>query len=276
MLQMRKIRKPEKQESHNRVKQLHQRFSWRKLLLRILPRILLRLILPLILYQVTMPLDSRLKVLRACAHTNAKISHIDSWIGRILETLKQRGLLDNTYIISWSDHGEMLGDKGRVYKWVFYEESVHVPLIIRPPRSAHAGTVYNGLTTLDVYPTLLDLAGSSAQYRGFGHSLLPILDDPQRANHQEVYSEIDFRTMVFDGRYKLVIDNASAALLKLYDLQQEPDEAINLVGHEGVEETVKHLKERLLAWLLRTQLRKPVEPGKGSDKHARARELLGG
>jgi arylsulfatase len=216
-------------------------------------------------------------IARMRAHYYAKISHIDSWIGRILETLEQRGMLDNTYIIFWSDHGEMLGDKGRVYKWVFYEESVHVPLIIRPPHAAHPGIVYDGLTTLvDVYPTILDLAGSSAQYRGFGHSLLPVLDDPQLANHQEVCSEIDFRTMIFDGRYKLVIDNASAALLKLYDLQEDPDEAVNLVGHDGTEETVAHLKERLLAWLLRTQLRKPVEPEEGSDKHAVVRELLGG
>lgn len=200
-------------------------------------------------------------IARIRAHYYAKISHIDSWIGRILETLEQRGLLDTTYIIFWSDHGEMLGDKGRVFKWVFYEESVHVPLIICPPRYAHAGTVYSGLTSLvDVYPTLLDLAGSSAQYRGFGQSLLPMLDNPQLANHAEVCSEIEFRTMIFDGRYKLVIDNASAALLKLYDLEQDPEEAVNLVGQDGLQETVAQLKERLLAWLLQTQLRKPVEP----------------
>lgn len=194
------------------------------------------------------------------AHYYAKISHIDSWIGRILDTLTQRNILDKTMIIFCSDHGEMLGDKGRVHKSVFYEEAVHVPLIIRSSSYQRPGTIYDGLTSLvDVYPTLLDLAESAATYRGLGNSLLPVLKDPYRANHERVCSEIDFRTMMFDGRYKLVIDNATAAVLKLYDLQEDPDEAINLVGQDGTQDLIAHLKDRLLTWHLSTQVRKPVE-----------------
>jgi arylsulfatase len=195
-------------------------------------------------------------------HYYAKISHIDSWIGRILDVLEQRGLLEETFIVFWSDHGEMLGDKGRLHKSVFYEEAVHVPLILRPPRYTHAGAVSHGLTTtIDLYPTLLDLADSLVQYRGFGTSLMPVLDDHQQAIHEEVCSEIAFRTMIFDGRYKLVIDNATATLLKLYNLQEDPQEAVNLVGDGGTDEIVAHLKDRLLCWSLRTHFRKSAESG---------------
>jgi len=186
----------------------------------------------------------------------AKISHIDSWFGRILDTLEDRGMLDNTAVIFWSDHGEMLCDKGRFGKSVFYEEAVHVPLIIRPIQSDRPGRVCDKLVSMvDVFATILDLAGCETGWRGLGKSLLPLLEDPEAPHHDAVFSEIQNRTMIRNERFKMVVDN-TGTVLKLYDLEEDPDEAVNLVGRRGTEETVSRLNRRLLEWYLSTPVRR--------------------
>ena len=186
----------------------------------------------------------------------AKCSHIDSWFGRILETLEERGVLDNTVIVHWSDHGEMLGDKGRVNKAVFYEEAARVPLIVRVPNAGVRGAVSGRLVSiLDVYPTLLDLAGcGDEEWRGFGRSLLPLLDHPSAQHHDAVFSEIGDRTMIRTERHKMVL-NSAGDVLKLYDMQDDPGEVDNLVGADGTKPVVAELRERMLTWLLATQKR---------------------
>ena len=62
------------------------------------------------------------------------IKEIDGWVGAILSTLDKHGLTDNTLVIFMSDHGEMLGSHGMREKNVFYEESAHIPLLMRFPR----------------------------------------------------------------------------------------------------------------------------------------------
>jgi len=122
----------------------------------------------------------------------AKIGHIDWWIGKILDTLEERGMLDNTAIIFCSDHGEMLGDKGRLGKSVFYEEAVHIPLIIRPVEADRRETVCDRLVSLiDVYPTILDLADCKFVWRGFRKSLLSLINEPEIPHHDVVFSEIE-------------------------------------------------------------------------------------
>ena len=185
----------------------------------------------------------------------AKISHIDWWIGRILEALEARAMLDDTAIIFWSDHGEMLCDKGRLNKSVFFEQAVKVPLIVRTPRRRGDGATCPRLVSLvDVFPTILDIAGCEPKADCFGKSLTPLLADPAAEHHDAVFSEIDYRTMVRDERFKMVVDRAGATL-KLYDLAEDPQEAVNLAGKAGTEEIVSRLRHRMLDWHLATQLR---------------------
>ncbi len=200
--------------------------------------------------QITPEINARIRSLYY-----AKISHIDSWLGRILDVLKDRGLLDNTAIIFWSDHGEMLCDKGRFGKVVFYEEAVRVPLIVRPVQLDQSGRVCGSLVSLiDAFPTILDLAGCENGWRGFGKSLLPLFEDPEAPHHDAVFSEVNHRTMILDERFKMVVDD-TGTVLKLYDLKEDPDEAVNLVGKHGTEEITSRLKHRLLHWYLSTQVR---------------------
>ena len=182
----------------------------------------------------------------------AKISHIDGWIGRIWRVVEQRGWADNTAIIFWSDHGEMLGDKGRYHKEVFYEPSVHVPFILRLPDRRGTGQVRRQLVSLvDGFPTILDLAGCPARRVEFGRSLLPMATDATAPTHDAVFSEIHDRTMIRNERHKMVV-RKDGEVLKLYDLEQDPGETVNRVGQDGSEPIIRDLRERLLQWHLST------------------------
>ena len=70
-----------------------------------------------------------------------KIAQIDDAVGRILGAYERKGWLDNTVVIFASDHGEMLGDLGRISKSILYESAVRVPLIIRVPQEQNPGAV---------------------------------------------------------------------------------------------------------------------------------------
>ena len=86
---------------------------------------------------------------------------IDDQIGEMLCALEERGMLDNTYIIYSSDHGEMLGDHGLYTKSVAYEASLRVPLIVTGP-GIPKNQVSDGLVELiDLNPTICDFAGAA-------------------------------------------------------------------------------------------------------------------
>ena len=151
-------------------------------------------------------------------HYSGMVTLIDSWIGRIIETLEKRHLLANTVVILTSDHGEMLGDHGLFQKQVMYEPSLRVPLIIRDPA---AGPGANGGSSeshalaelVDLFPTILDYAGVEYESsRAAGMSLVPVVRNAGEADtnrgrctgrngvHKELqYAELENTRMVFDG-----------------------------------------------------------------------------
>lgn len=194
----------------------------------------------------------------------AKIAHIDWWFGQLLEALQERSMLAETAVIFWSDHGEMLCDKGRLFKSVFYEEAVRVPLIIRPPHAEAPGQVSTSLVSLiDVFPTILDFAGCDPAPGVFGKSLTPLLSDPFRDHHDAVFSEIAAategaspmnRVTVRNDRFKMVV-NETGEVLKLYDLVEDAEEAANLVGKHEMDQTIRALRDQMLAWYLSSQVR---------------------
>lgn len=88
----------------------------------------------------------------------AMTAALDAEVGRVMRTLKDTGLEDDTIVIFVSDHGEMFGAQGRVFKMIFYEESVRVPFIIRWPKHIPANSVSDAcMGTQDIMPTILGL-----------------------------------------------------------------------------------------------------------------------
>jgi len=163
----------------------------------------------------------------------ASCEGIDEWVGWIIDEVDRRGELDNTIIVFFSDHGEMLGDHGRWQKTVWQEPSVNVPLVVAGP-GIEQGKISDALVELiDVHATCLDLAGIDVPDDIDGQSFAPLLHDGKASEHRDVMiSALGFWRMICDPRWKLVAfdDDAPGAAGEtwLYDLDNDPSELTNV------------------------------------------------
>ena len=173
----------------------------------------------------------------------AMIELIDTQLARILDALDASGQLTDTLVIFTSDHGEMLGDHGLLYKGCrFFEGLVHVPLIVAWPGEIKAGLVSSALVeSIDLAPTLLEAAGLEIPYYVQGRSLLALLrgEADLQTHKPHVVTEYNdalgsarrslpsHASMVFDGRYKSVVYH-DQGLGELFDLHTDPGEFDNL------------------------------------------------
>jgi arylsulfatase A-like enzyme len=187
----------------------------------------------------------------------AQIELIDDQLGRMLDALEDTGQRENTIIIFTSDHGEMLGDHGLLWKGCrFYEGAVRIPLIISWPEKIRSGLVSDALVELtDLVPTLLDALGLPIPERVQGRSLLPILTgtaDPDQHRHFvrcEYHDALDrphasHANMMRTDRYKLVVYHGHE-VGELYDLHNDPDEFHNLWDDPAVQGTKHALIKQL-------------------------------
>ncbi len=171
----------------------------------------------------------------------ANISYLDEKVGELVDTLTRTRMLEKTLILFCSDHGDMLGERGLWFKMNFFEGSARVPLMIAAPGLAPA-TITTPVSTIDLTPTLCDLAGidmSAIAPWTDGQSLLPLLDGKQRTAPvlMEYAAEGSNAPLVAirDGRYKFV--HCEIDPPQLYDVEADPHELRNLAadpGHAGV------------------------------------------
>lgn len=109
----------------------------------------------------------------------ATVSYIDAQVGKLLETLDELGFLENTIIVLWGDHGFHLGEQRIWGKSTTYELDAHSPMMISVPDLKQPGSVTGAIVeSLDLYPTITDLAGLEPQSELSGKSLRPLLENP--------------------------------------------------------------------------------------------------
>jgi iduronate 2-sulfatase len=187
----------------------------------------------------------------------ASVSFVDAQIGRVLEELDQLNLATNTIIVLWGDHGWHLGDHGAWTKHTNYEQANRIAFFIVAPGVARPGTNTKQLAaTVDVYPTLVELAGlpkPDVPQTLDGVSLVPVLRDPSARVRDHVYhayprqrarQNVIGRAIRTD-RYRLVEwkkpgEPGDTADLELYDYQTDPGETKNLA--ESQPEVVKEMR----------------------------------
>ncbi len=169
---------------------------------------------------------------------DGEVAWSDELVGRLLTTLRDTQRLDDTLVVVTSDHGEGLGEHGEdVHGYFIYETTLRVPLVVRGPGVA-AGTRIDGLTrSVDLFPTLLELAGIRTSVpASSGRSLVPALRGermPEEPSFAESLLPLvhfgwsDLRA-VRDGRWKYIL----APRPELYDLERDPAETTNLVEAE--------------------------------------------
>lgn len=135
------------------------------------------------------PTEDQLRHALAAEYGN--ITLIDDCVGRILRALNDTGIAENTIVVFTSDHGDMFGDHGILLKHAMhYQGCLRVPLVIARP-GRRASTVDGLVNSLDIAPTLLDLAGVPAFHGMQGYSLAPMLEDPAVCPRERVYIEED-------------------------------------------------------------------------------------
>lgn len=162
----------------------------------------------------------------------ACISYTDAQLGRVLATLRELGLEQNTVVVVWSDHGFLLGEHSIWGKHCLYENAVRSPLLIRHPGLPQPGRPSAALTeTVDILPTLADLCGLPVPAGLDGRSLRPQLNDPATPAAKPAHSFwTGGQRAIRTDRWRLITHSASEGAprrVELFDYQQDPGETRN-------------------------------------------------
>ncbi|MBN2506841.1 MAG: sulfatase-like hydrolase/transferase [Verrucomicrobia bacterium] len=179
---------------------------------------------------------------------HAAVSYMDAQVGRLLDELDRLGLASTTLIVLWGDHGWHLGDHGMWCKHTNYEQATRIPLLVCAPGVAPSGARTRALAeTVDVYPTLCELAGLPLPAGLDGVSLVPALKRPSSAGPKPAVFHAYPRSprgvgeligrAVRTSRHRLVEWKQpgaapETAILELYDYEADPDETRNLATEQ--------------------------------------------
>jgi iduronate 2-sulfatase len=197
----------------------------------------------------------------------ASVSYVDACIGKLMGALDDMGLAENTIVVLWGDHGWKLGEHGSWCKQTNYSIDTRVPLIIRLPGEKQGSTICRRLTeSIDIYPTLCELAGLRVPDWLGGTSMWPVMEHPDRPWKTAAFSQFHRRPRVSpDGNrymgYSMVTENyhlvewhawdpagsmsPDVVACELYDLQTDPQENVNVAGDTRYEERLEELSARL-------------------------------
>ncbi len=189
----------------------------------------------------------------------ACVSFVDAQIGRVLNELDQLALRDNTIVVLWGDHGWQLGEHGMWDKHSNYETSTRIPLIVRVP-GFPAGRTSALVESVDLFPSLAELAGLPLTDGLEGHSFVPLLHDPNRPWKQAAFSQYQrvipgygkiARGMGYSmrtDRYRFTewrVPGTDFREYELYDHKTDPQENTNLAGHPSHQPVMSQLKQQL-------------------------------
>lgn len=194
----------------------------------------------------------QLELLQAYA---ACVTYVDAQIGRLMETLEEEGLREDTIVILWSDHGWHLGEHSAWGKMTNYEIANRIPFLICDPRK-EPGRTRSLAELVDVYPTLCDLTGIEAPPHLEGTSLAPVLNDRSAEVQEAVYHHY----VRYNGRYRghavrtdryryvrWVNREGEVVVEELYDLDSDPLETRNRATE--LSDICSELQARLLEHL---------------------------
>lgn len=182
----------------------------------------------------------------ACAESMRKsyaacVSYADAQVAKILKKLDELKLTDNTIVVLWGDHGWHLGEHGIWGKHSLFEESLHAPMIIRYPRMEKSGVASDAVVeTVDIYPTLCELAGVPVPMGISGSSLMPQLSNPDAAGDVALGFAPKAET-IRTTQYRLIRHSKKKGefAYELYDHNSPEGETKNLA--EAKPEIVKEL-----------------------------------
>ncbi|MCA8986079.1 MAG: sulfatase-like hydrolase/transferase, partial [Planctomycetaceae bacterium] len=198
---------------------------------------------------------------RQRAYYLANVTMIDEKIGKILQTLDDKGYLENSIVIFTSDHGDCLTDHGHSQKWTMYDTITRMPLVVWAPGKIPAGKKIEGLCQqMDIGPAILELAGAEVPTGLEARSILPAIKGKDWTPRDYVFAEqaqdgiltdTQFMTMVRSKDWKLVhfLDEPWG---QLFNLQNDPKEVNNLWDDPAHLDQKRELLAVLREWRIRS------------------------
>jgi arylsulfatase len=211
-------------------------------------------------------------------HYYAFVSQVDHHIGKLLSGMEELGLADNTLVFFVSDHGDMAGEFRSMTKGQPFEGSIGIPFILRWPERVEGGKVLDApVSLIDIAPTILEAIGEPIPERFRGSSLLDLIAGEQDPAEREVYV-VDVRKNPFllivlrEGDWKLsaIGHGGGRHRYRLVNLREDPHEVTDRVKDPAAADTLKLMREKLLAFWERESafvprpLPKPTYTGKKS------------
>jgi choline-sulfatase len=206
---------------------------------------------------------------RVLAAYYGMVTCLDSMIGEVLSLMRRRGLLEDTHIIYTSDHGESLGEHGLFYKQCSYEGSVGVPVIVSGPGIPGNQRIHDPVSLVDMYPTIMDMAGLETEPNRPGESWLKLARDGSRTKD---YAFAEFHGnflrhdwfMLVRGDYKYTFYEKERS--SLFHLPSDPQELNDLAGNPEYGSVISEFE---------ILLRSICDPSEVSDRAKRDLGLIG-
>lgn len=184
----------------------------------------------------------------------AEVESMDERVGFIIKALKHRGLFKNTYIVFTADHGEMLGEHGRLlHTGAFYEPLVNVPLIITGPKILRGKKVRAAVSLVDLIPTMKEMLGFEYPSDTQGESFYPLLRGGSFQAREIYFDRIKnrilernvFHDALLMNGYKLItFKRNNKPAFSLYNLEEDPDELTGI--SENHPEIVRKMHKKIL------------------------------
>ncbi|WP_159020726.1 sulfatase-like hydrolase/transferase [Algibacter sp. L3A6] len=181
------------------------------------------------------------------------ISGIDLEIKKIREKLKEKGLDKNTVIIVMGDNGYFLGERQLAGKWLMYDNSIRVPLIVFDPRVNKHQDINDMVLNIDVPYTIADIAGIEAPKSWQGKSLMPIVKQERHTIERDTiliehiwdFDKIPPSEGVRTNEWKYFRYVNNKSIEELYNLKKDPQEINNLIGKKKYQTVANKLREKL-------------------------------
>ena len=186
------------------------------------------------------------------ANYAGNVTLIDEQIGGLFEAIEDRGEWDNTVVVLVSDHGEMNGDYGLIYKSNFMNSAARVPLLVKGPGVDGGRVCDSPVEWFDVGPTLAEYAGAELDYKQFAKQLQPCLTDETARIREEALCELSWEMMIADEKWKMAVNREGQPYL-LFDLEKDPNETRNLAGDRNFGDVETALKLRMFDRVLQAQ-----------------------
>lgn len=203
------------------------------------------------------PTAEESRVVRAAYY--ASITYLDAQVAVLLDAMDRLGLWEETIVVLISDHGYHLGEHGGMWhKMSLFEQSCRVPMLIAAPRQARGESCPRTVEMIDLYPTLLELAGFAVPKHLQGASLVPLLRNPTQAWSRPALTvvsrdQLEGRRLGFGlmgrslrtERFRYTEWDEGRKGVELYDHDHDPEEYMNLAADPRYADVVADLQRRL-------------------------------